>query len=78
MSKQDLEAIATPVYLILGDRDLLFPYKKSLAIARTHIRSLKKSFVIPDTGHGIETSKDAIAIISAIATDNESVNISNE
>jgi pimeloyl-ACP methyl ester carboxylesterase len=66
MSKEDLEAVKPDVYLILGDKDRLFPYQKSLDVARAHIKTLRGSFVVPDTGHGIETSQEALQILADI------------
>lgn len=66
MSKEDLGAVTSDVYLILGDKDMLFPYKKSLDVARTHIKTLRESFIVPNTGHGIETSKEALRILAEI------------
>lgn len=59
----ELEKLQTPIYLILGDKDILFPYKVTTRIARKHIKSVKGIDVIPDTAHGIETSKTAMAAL---------------
>ncbi len=66
MSKEDFAKIKPPVYLILGDKDILFPTQKSRHVAETEIKSLKKTFIVPDTGHGIETSKEAMRILAGI------------
>ena len=66
MHQQDLKNIQSDVYLILGDKDILFPYKKSMEVAKKYIKTLREIFVIPNTGHGIETSKEAIGILSEI------------
>ena len=66
MSKSDLESIPSDVYLLLGEKDLLFPSKKSEQIARAHIRSLREVHVLKNTGHGIETSKEAMTIVEEI------------
>ncbi len=71
MSKQELEKTETDVYLILGDKDILFPCEKSLSIARKHIRNLRGVHIIPGTGHGIETSKKALEVLSLIAETTE-------
>jgi pimeloyl-ACP methyl ester carboxylesterase len=59
----ELEELVSPVYLILGDKDILFPCKNTMHIAKRHISSLKKIIVIPNIAHGIETSKQAISIL---------------
>lgn len=66
MSKEDLGAVQPDVYLLLGDKDMLFPYQKSLDVARAHIKTLRESFIVPNTGHGIETSKEALRILAEV------------
>lgn len=63
MKREELKQINTNVYLLLGDKDILFPYKKSEVVARRHLKNLKEVKIIPDTGHGIETSKTAVKAI---------------
>jgi pimeloyl-ACP methyl ester carboxylesterase len=70
MSKTDLGLIDVDVFLILGDKDILFPYKRSITIANKHLRSLRDVFIVKNTGHGIETSKEAIEHIFRIAKTN--------
>lgn len=67
MKREELGAVTSDVYLILGDKDILFPYQKSLNAARTHLKTLRESFIVPNTGHGIETSKKALQILADIA-----------
>lgn len=59
----ELKDINTPTYLIEGDKDLLFPYQKSIDNAKKNITTLKEVVVLPNVGHGIETHKKAIQII---------------
>jgi pimeloyl-ACP methyl ester carboxylesterase len=66
MNKEELSRIDADIYLILGEKDLLFPFKKSLSIAEKYIKTLKKTYTLPDTGHGIETSREAIGLIEEI------------
>lgn len=63
LQKAELQKLQTPVYLILGDKDILFPYKGTIKIAKNHITSLKDIKIIPNTAHGIETSKPAMAAL---------------
>jgi pimeloyl-ACP methyl ester carboxylesterase len=66
MDKEELSRINADIYLVLGEKDLLFPFQKSLSIAKKYIQSLKKTYTLPNTGHGIETSTEAIALIEEI------------
>jgi len=59
----DLQKISSKVYLVLGDKDLLFPTQKTIAAAKEHISSLQEVVVLPNVGHGIETSKDAMRAV---------------
>jgi pimeloyl-ACP methyl ester carboxylesterase len=60
---RELKDINIPTYLIEGDKDLLFPYQKSIDNAKKNITTLKEVVVLPNVGHGIETHKKAIQII---------------
>src|SRR5690606_26469311 len=50
-------------YLLLGDKDLLFPYEKSIQNAQKHLCSLKDIKVFENVGHGIETYEKAMHYI---------------
>ncbi|MBY0434035.1 MAG: alpha/beta hydrolase [Cyclobacteriaceae bacterium] len=54
MDKQLAEANVDS-YLLEGDKDLLFPYQKSIDNAKKHLAKLKEVKVFADVGHGIET-----------------------
>jgi pimeloyl-ACP methyl ester carboxylesterase len=84
---RELQKLQTPVYLVLGDKDLRFPCKETIEIANQHIGSLKKVSIVPNTAHGIETSKQAIGVLYDILNDHytgrydkvkESLNYKNE
>jgi pimeloyl-ACP methyl ester carboxylesterase len=60
---EQLDKVKSDTYLIEGDRDLLFPYQKSLKNARDRISSLKEIHVLENAGHGIETHKKALQFI---------------
>jgi pimeloyl-ACP methyl ester carboxylesterase len=66
LDKNELIEVRSDVYLLVGDKDILFPYKKSIQVARKYIRNLKEVHIVKDTGHGIETSKYAMNILSEI------------
>lgn len=59
----ELKEVWVDTYLILGDKDLLFPYQRSLRNAKDKLPRLKETHVLPDVGHGIETYAQAIELI---------------
>ncbi len=61
--KGELATIETAIYLLVGDKDLLFPYKQSIANAQGELGSLREVIVFPDVGHGIETYPEAMQVI---------------
>jgi pimeloyl-ACP methyl ester carboxylesterase len=60
----ELRGVTTPTYLVLGDRDLLFPYQNSIKNATDKIASLREIKVFGNVGHGIETYAKAMEYIS--------------
>jgi pimeloyl-ACP methyl ester carboxylesterase len=68
MRPEELKRVHSPVYLLVGDGDILFPFRKSVRYARQHLSSLQATHVLPDTGHGIETSRQAMEIVQDIIT----------
>ena len=62
MGKQ-LEEVSIPIYLLLGDQDLLFPVKKSLEVAKKQLKNLVEAKVYSQVGHGIETYAPALKYI---------------
>jgi pimeloyl-ACP methyl ester carboxylesterase len=75
MKEDELKHVDSPVYLLLGDKDILFPYKKSVTAARRYLKSLKSIKIIPDTGHGIETSLQAMNSIAEIVKVEKSLDL---
>ncbi|MEZ4851769.1 MAG: alpha/beta hydrolase [Bacteroidia bacterium] len=63
MGKKELGQVNTPVYLIEGDKDPLFPFQKSIAAAQKNLPNLAGLMVLPDVGHGIETYGTALSIM---------------
>ncbi len=59
----ELSEVKADTYLFEGDKDLLFPYEKSLANAQKHIKTLKEVKVFNNVGHGIETYDKAMNYI---------------
>lgn len=62
MNKQ-LEEVGVETYLLLGDKDLLFPFQKSVYNAKRQIKTLRDTKVFPNVGHGIETYAKAMHYI---------------
>ena len=59
MGKQ-LESVAVPTYMLLGDQDLLFPYQKSEDNARRQLHSLQDLKVFTQVGQDIDTYGPAL------------------
>ncbi|AEA45918.1 serine aminopeptidase domain-containing protein [Fluviicola taffensis] len=62
MDKQ-LEDVKAETYLLVGDKDLLFPYQKSVDNAQRQIKTLKETKIYNNVGHGIETYDKALNYI---------------
>jgi len=65
MDKQ-LGEVKVNTYLLEGDKDLLFPFQKSIDNAKKHIETLKETKVFTNVGHGIETYDQAMKYIGTI------------
>ncbi|WP_373495914.1 alpha/beta hydrolase [Aquiflexum sp.] len=63
---QELSEVKVDSYLLLGDKDLLFPYQKSIENAQKHIKPLQDIKVFQNVGHGIETYPMAMKYIGEI------------
>ena len=63
---KELTKVTTPVHLILGDKDMLFPTVKSERNARKLLPNLEAVTVFPNVGHGIETYREAIGVIEPV------------
>ncbi|MHA8061282.1 serine aminopeptidase domain-containing protein [Aquirufa beregesia] len=59
MNKQ-LEDVKVATYLLVGDKDLLFPYQKSVDNAKRQIKTLIETKIYNNVGHGIETYDKAL------------------
>jgi CHASE3 domain sensor protein len=60
---EQLSEVKVDTYLLVGDKDLLFPFQKSIENARKHISTLKDVKVFSNVGHGIETYDKAMNYI---------------
>jgi hypothetical protein len=58
-----LEEVKVETYVLVGDKDLLFPYRKSVQNGKRQIKHLKEIKVYNDVGHGIETYDKALNYI---------------
>ncbi|GAB3900852.1 hypothetical protein GCM10028803_24480 [Larkinella knui] len=63
LKKEELRRLTSDIYLILGEKDPLFPPGETIRLAEENILTLQGSQIIPNTGHGIETSKRAHDLI---------------
>jgi len=62
----ELMRVKTNTYLLVGDKDLLFPFYKSLDNAKKKISSLKECKIFEEVGHGIETYAPALNYVGEI------------
>ncbi|HRH44256.1 MAG TPA: acyl-CoA thioester hydrolase/BAAT C-terminal domain-containing protein [Pyrinomonadaceae bacterium] len=63
---EELRKVSSETYLLVGDKDLLFPYQNSLKNAKEKIKLLKESVVFENVGHGIETFGRALQKVGEI------------
>lgn len=61
-----LNSVKTDTYLLEGDKDLLFPFQKSIDNARARLANLRDVKVFENVGHGIETYKPAMNYIGEV------------
>lgn len=62
----ELEKVKIETFLLVGDKDLLFPYQKSVDNAKRQIKTLKEVKIYNKVGHGIETYDKAMNYIGEI------------
>ncbi|MEZ4829047.1 MAG: hypothetical protein R3C61_22590 [Bacteroidia bacterium] len=60
---EELSSVKVDTFLLEGDKDLLFPFQKSVENARTYIKSLRDIHIFENVGHGIETFGPALKYI---------------
>jgi pimeloyl-ACP methyl ester carboxylesterase len=61
-----LNLVKTDIYLLEGDKDLLFPFQESVDNARARLSNLREVKVFTNVGHGIETYKEALNYIGQV------------
>ncbi len=59
---QELNLVQSAIFLVLGEKDMLFPAEKSLSNARKLLANLKDTQILK-AGHGIETLDKAILFL---------------
>ena len=62
--KAELGQVSVPVWLLLGECDILFPTEKSAANGRKYLPQLQEIQQFKEVGHGIETYKPAIQYVA--------------
>ena len=62
MSLRELEKVKASVHLIVGEKDILFPYKRTILAAKAGLKNLESVVIVPGAGHGIETLNDVFPI----------------
>ena len=67
----EFEAVTQDVHLVLGDKDPLFPTAGTVALAEKHFKHLRSVTVLPNIGHGIETSPRAIEALQRILSQSQ-------
>ncbi|GAB3021333.1 alpha/beta fold hydrolase [Spirosoma pulveris] len=55
LPKEELLAVQTPLYLLLGAQDKMYPYQATLERSIQYLPSLVSATVLPDLGHGLQT-----------------------
>jgi pimeloyl-ACP methyl ester carboxylesterase len=60
---EQLQQASVSTYLLEGNKDLLFPYQKSIVNAKKHLPNLKDVVIYENVGHGIETYHKAMNYI---------------
>jgi pimeloyl-ACP methyl ester carboxylesterase len=66
LAREELEAVQTPLYLVLGTQDKLYPYQATLTRATHHLPSLVSVTVLPTMGHSIQRSPVFFPALRAI------------
>jgi pimeloyl-ACP methyl ester carboxylesterase len=62
----ELKNVKTETHLLVGNRDLLFPYQRSIVNAEKLLPELKSVQIFENVGHGIETYAPALEHVGRI------------
>lgn len=68
---RQLNSVQTTTYMLVGDKDILMPYKKSVTNAQKNIPGFKEFFLFKDVGHGIETYRPALEKVKELVLKSE-------
>ncbi len=63
---EQLDQVPVPTYLLVGNKDILIPYEKSVANAKKHLKENLKEVKVVNYGHGVELSNEAIGFIEEV------------
>jgi pimeloyl-ACP methyl ester carboxylesterase len=60
MSDAEIKKLTAETHLLVGERDGLIPFRKTIERAKGLLANLKSIKLFPEQGHGIEVSSDSI------------------
>jgi pimeloyl-ACP methyl ester carboxylesterase len=67
----ELKNVKTETHLLVGNKDLLFPYQRSITTAEKLLPGLKSVKIFENVGHGIETYAPALEHVGRIISSNK-------
>ncbi|ADB39862.1 alpha/beta fold hydrolase [Spirosoma linguale] len=68
LPKEELLAIKTPLYMLLGAQDKLYSYQATLERSIQYLPSLVSITVLPTLGHGVQTCPSVPPALKALLT----------
>jgi pimeloyl-ACP methyl ester carboxylesterase len=71
--KDQLDQIQVDTYMILGENDILLPFKKSVTNAKKHLGENLKQIYLEKSGHGIELHSNAIRRVFEIIKEHSKI-----
>jgi pimeloyl-ACP methyl ester carboxylesterase len=74
----ELKNVKTETHLLVGNKDLLFPYQRSVANAERLLPGLKSVKVFENVGHGIETYARELEHVGRIISGRTSDQLAND
>lgn len=77
MGESELTGWSVPTYLIVGDRDGLIPYRKTVQLAEKHVKNLKEVHILKNIGHGIELAEEPMRILADILKTTDETPVAN-
>lgn len=67
---KEMDQVKTKVWILLGDKDPLFPFAKSESNARKHLPTLREIYKLKGVAHGMEVHKPALKLVEKIMESN--------